>query len=109
MGSFWYGIENEIWIQSVISSGIWNPAEIAAVGVAIAAALMVSWALGRRESSEADESVLSADEGKGSVLARTLGHFDELLYHVGPFTVVGLIVAAYVQAALPAGAAVPRI
>lgn len=78
---------------------------VTAVGVAIAAALMVSWAMGKRDSSEADESVLSADEGEGSVLARTIGHFDELLYHVGPFTVVGLIVAAYVQATLPSGAA----
>jgi uncharacterized membrane protein YraQ (UPF0718 family) len=76
-----------------------------AVAVAIAAALMASWALGRRDSSEADHAMLTADEGEGSVVARTLRHFDELLYHVGPFTVVGLIVAAYVQATLPAGAA----
>jgi ribose/xylose/arabinose/galactoside ABC-type transport system permease subunit len=65
----------------------------------------VSWALGRRGTSEADEASLVADEGEGSVVERTLQHFDELLYHVGPFTIVGLIVAAYVQAALPTGAA----
>lgn len=78
----------------------------AAVGVAVAAALMVSWALGRRDAPPADAATLAADDGEGNVLARSLHHFDELLYHVGPFTVVGLVVAAYVQATLPSGAAV---
>ncbi len=78
---------------------------VTAVGVAIAAALMVAWALGQRDGAGGNGSTLAADEGEGSVVARTVRHFDELLYHVGPFTVVGLIVAAYVQATLPTGAA----
>jgi len=78
---------------------------VTAVGVAIAAAMLVSWALGRRGETEADVGTIEADSGEGSVIARTIRNFDELLYHVGPFTVVGLVVAAYVQATLPTGAA----
>ena len=79
---------------------------VAAVAVAIGAALLVSWAMGRKnESSDTDRATLTPEESEGSVALRTLRNFDELLYHVGPFTLVGLIVAAYVQAALPAGAA----
>ncbi len=79
---------------------------VTAVGVAIAAALMVSWALGERGEGEGEpESLDAADAAEGNALARTIEHFDDLLYHVGPFTVVGLIVAAYVQASLPTGAA----
>lgn len=35
--------------------------------------------------------------------AQVLGHFDELLYHVGAWTVVGLLAAAYLQATVSNG------
>jgi uncharacterized membrane protein YraQ (UPF0718 family) len=45
------------------------------------------------------------DEGDGRPLAaRVLAHFDELLYHVGAWTMLGLIAAAYLQAVLREGA-----
>ena len=38
-----------------------------------------------------------------SAAARVLGHFDELLLHVGPWAFVGLWAAAFVQVSLPEG------
>lgn len=39
----------------------------------------------------------------GSLGAQALGHFDELLYHVGAWTLLGLIAAAYLQATVVNG------
>jgi uncharacterized membrane protein YraQ (UPF0718 family) len=44
---------------------------------------------------------LPSSEG---LLRRLLGHLDELVFHIGPWTLLGLLVAAYVQVALPEGA-----
>lgn len=38
-----------------------------------------------------------------SFVAQVMGHFDELLYHVGAWTVVGLLAAAYLQATVSNG------
>lgn len=46
--------------------------------------------------------VMSSRPRWGRLLAQGYRHFDELLLHVAPWTVVGLIAAAYVQAVVPA-------
>lgn len=74
----------------------------AAVGVAIVAALVLH-RLARGPSSTAAEPVaLPLPEEPPSVrpAQRFLGHFEELLHHVGPWTLVGLVAAAFVQAML---------
>jgi len=81
---------------------------VAAVGVAIAAALLVARHAGHRdqaplETTSADLGGLVSDAPSGpSSWRRFLGHLDELLFHVGPWTLVGLIAAAFVEAVLPA-------
>ena len=49
------------------------------------------------------DRAMSRADGR-SLRGRVLGHFDELLYHVGAWTLVGLLAAAYVQATLTDGA-----
>jgi hypothetical protein len=41
--------------------------------------------------------------GQRSFVRQVLGHFDELLYHVGAWTLVGLLAAAYLQATVNDG------
>jgi len=78
----------------------------AAVAVAIVAALLVARAVRPTPHSQVDpppaslSAVAPDPEGQGA-FRRMLGHFEELLHHVGPWTLVGLIAAAYTQAALP--------
>lgn len=72
----------------------------AAIVLAMVAALAIHRATGA--SGEAfDPSVLSPEASGESSGRRFLEAFDDLLYHVAPWTVVGLIAAAYVTVALP--------
>jgi uncharacterized membrane protein YraQ (UPF0718 family) len=78
----------------------------AAVVVAIVAALLVARAVrpaprDRADEAEAGLSHVTPDAGDAGAFRRMLAHFEELLHHVGPWTLVGLIAAAYTQAALP--------
>jgi len=43
------------------------------------------------------------DARSGGWIAQVAGNFDELLYHIGAWTLVGLLAAAYLQAALTDG------
>ena len=77
---------------------------VAAVVLAIVAALVVH-RVTRASRTAFDASVVAPEPKPG--ISRWEGFveaFDELLYHVAPWTVVGLIGAAYVQAVLPGGA-----
>ncbi|MDG2336272.1 MAG: permease [Myxococcota bacterium] len=77
----------------------------AALAVAIVAALVLARFSPRPETGIHREEPVAPGSHRDGVARRVLDHFDELLHHVGPFTLVGLILAAYTQAALPAGAA----
>jgi uncharacterized membrane protein YraQ (UPF0718 family) len=80
---------------------------VAAVLVAIVGAMALALALGKDNNDTEPQSVMPFAEEPGSdrpLALRLLAHFEELLYHVGPWTVVGLIAAAYLQAVLPDGA-----
>ncbi|QQR91797.1 MAG: permease [Myxococcales bacterium] len=84
---------------------------VAAVAVAIFAALVISRLTGEHRKTEKSlEQTAStpsspvADKTTSSVFVRFWGHLNELLLHIGPWTVAGLVVAAYVQAVLPNGA-----
>jgi len=73
----------------------------AAIALAMLAALVI-----HRVTRSSGESVEGSafdpgESGEGTFLRRVLFAFDELLYHVAPWTVVGLIAAAYVQSVLP--------
>lgn len=78
---------------------------VAAVALAMFAALVMhraatpSQAHDHAHDHDHDQEDASPD---GSFFARWLHAFDELLFHVAPWTVVGLVTAAYVQAVLPA-------
>lgn len=74
---------------------------LGALVVAIVAAIMVSRALGRSDERKAISVPAVADQAGGSRAAQVLHHFDELLYHTGPWTVVGLVAAAYLQVVIP--------
>ncbi|MCA9607882.1 MAG: permease [Myxococcales bacterium] len=71
----------------------------AAVFLAVVAALVVHRATRSSRGEDVDGEAIRG-EVEGSFFARTVEAFDELLYHVAPWTVVGLIAAAYVQAVL---------
>ncbi|MGE0791663.1 MAG: permease [Sandaracinaceae bacterium] len=73
---------------------------VAAVILAIVAALVVSRFAPRPSGTLEDEAAARPHDGR-PFLARFAEGFDELLYHVAPWTVVGLVGAAYVQASLP--------
>jgi len=76
----------------------------AAVAVAVLAGLVVAKVFQSRAPSVPATDPVAPGSGREGAWRRALDHFDELLHHVGPFTVVGLILAAYTQAALPQGA-----
>ena len=78
----------------------------AALLVAIVAALVVSrLALPQPSPEAAPESVVHETPAKGaSPVARWLDSFDELIFHVGAWTALGLIVAALVEVLLPTNA-----
>jgi uncharacterized membrane protein YraQ (UPF0718 family) len=76
---------------------------IAAVLVAIVAALAVAHVVGRKGSNDAQKpsaAPIAAEHDAGPFYRRVLQQLDELLEHVGPWTLVGLVVAAYVEATL---------
>ncbi len=73
----------------------------AAIVVAMIAALVVARFFRSEETSwDAEAAVAPGAEGQRSWRS-VLYHFDELLHHVGPFALVGLVLAAYVQVILP--------
>lgn len=73
---------------------------VAAVGLAVFAALVMHRAT---KPSHAHAHAHGEEEAapEGSYFGRWLHAFDELLFHVAPWTVVGLVAAAYIQAVLP--------
>ena len=75
---------------------------VAALLLAIVAAILVA-----RVSPPSAHSALPGaaltEEGSGPWPSRALHVLDDLLQHVGPWTFLGLIAAAYTQAALPPG------
>ena len=74
----------------------------AALFVAIVAALLVAFAL--RRSAAQDGPAPGAPTGGQTSWRFLLGQLDELLRHTLPWTAVGLLAAAYLQALLPADA-----
>ena len=75
----------------------------AAVALAIVAALVVHRAAGKRGEA-LDEPVVPVGASSAPFGTRFLQSFDELLHHIAPWTVVGLVAAAYMQAVLPSDA-----
>ena len=75
----------------------------AAVAVAMLAALVVAWVLKSEARPVAESEPVAPGSEREGVWRRAMDHFDELLHHVGPFTLVGLVLAAYTQAVLPDG------
>jgi uncharacterized membrane protein YraQ (UPF0718 family) len=84
---------------------------IGALAVAVVTALLLSRAAAGRSHDHDhahehdghlhhDADLPFADGHPRGALAQVVGNFDELLYHVGAWTLVGLIAAAYLQAAL---------
>ena len=78
----------------------------AAVLLAIVAALVVHRVSSRKGRESFVGAIVEPDahEATTPVSRRMVDSFDELLYHIAPWTVVGLITAAYVQAVLPTDA-----
>ena len=73
----------------------------AAILVAVIAALVFARQLGGSTTFEPGGEPLGPHADEGASWNRFVHSFDELLHHVGPFTVVGLLAAAYLQAGLP--------
>jgi len=84
----------------------------AALAVAMVAAWLLATALRRGGEGEGEESIVDTTGERpfeetspgGGQLRQVLHHFDDLLYHIGAWTLVGLLAAAYVQAAVGDGA-----
>ncbi|MFK7986567.1 MAG: permease [Sandaracinaceae bacterium] len=76
---------------------------VAAVLLAVIAALVFHRLFGGG-AAELEEEEAEVVNEEGPFLPRFVASFDELLYHVAPWTLVGLVAAAYVQAVLPADA-----
>ena len=75
-----------------------------AVALAMVTALIVARSMTRSPfPSDVDEGGDRHVQrpASGSVVKRALTHFEELLFHVGPWTVLGLLAAAYVESTLP--------
>ena len=73
----------------------------AAILVAVVAALVVARYMKASSAMRIDEGPWMGEAPTDASWSRFLRSFDELLQHVGPFTVVGLLAAAYLQAGLP--------
>jgi len=73
----------------------------AAIIVAVVAALVVARHVKAASTLRIDATPLMGESPQGATWNRFVRSFDELLQHVGPFTVVGLLAAAYLQAGLP--------
>ena len=85
-----------------------------ALGLAVLAAVLFDrWVRADRrrrpEDPDAGQTMLTGEvaAGRRPSLARVYGYFDELLLHTAPWTFVGLLAAAYVQAVLPEGSLAP--
>ena len=76
---------------------------VSAVALAMIAALALSRAISAQTGGLDGSIAPEAPPPDTPFARRFLESFDELLYHVAPWTVVGLIAAAYVQAVLPTG------
>lgn len=77
----------------------------AAVGLAVLAGYAFAKIVGKRGDRRLDEAAVPSAVRGGetwALLRRGYGYFDELVLHTAPWTVVGLLAAAYVQIALPA-------
>jgi uncharacterized membrane protein YraQ (UPF0718 family) len=75
-----------------------------AVLLAVTAAWIVGSLVGRSAESEVPaEGIVVAPAPTGGILSRLAGAFDELLYHIGAWMVLGVIAAAFVQALVPSG------
>ncbi|MGH1341014.1 MAG: permease [Nannocystales bacterium] len=84
-----------------------GPYAVVRVVAALALALFAGLWFSRLVRSGADEDSASVSPSpppptRGAAI-RVLGHFDELLLHVGPWAFVGLWAAAFVQVSLPQG------
>lgn len=79
----------------------------AAFAVAVVAALLLAGRLPAESKTRpaGDDGILVPGALSDAGLARqVLANFDDLLYHIGAWTLVGLLAAAYMQAALTPGA-----
>jgi uncharacterized membrane protein YraQ (UPF0718 family) len=91
------------------------PFAVARLGAALLLAFVAAIAFGRlARASSSTHARAGADTiaGSGSMASAAqpkvrwsdaLAYFDELLLHIGPWALVGLVAAAYVQAVVPAG------
>jgi uncharacterized membrane protein YraQ (UPF0718 family) len=79
-----------------------------ALVVAVVTAVLLAWAARTSASGAATsvppEAVPFEPEARRGIVAQVVQNFDELLYHIGAWTLLGLIAAAYLQAALQEGA-----
>lgn len=73
----------------------------AAILVAVVAALVIAKQMGGSSRLQDDGPSLNPEIEEGASWSRFVHSFDELLHHVGPFTAIGLLAAAYLQAGLP--------
>ena len=73
----------------------------AALGVAVVAALVVSKVASRGTPPPKEEDDPCCEDTPPSFAGRFVAALDELVRHVGPWTILGLVAAAYVEAMLP--------
>ena len=79
----------------------------AAIAVAVSVALIVSFFDGgyrkKREESAEDEpkETTISNNATQTLFSRTMLHIDDLLVGIGPFVLLGLIAASYIEAVLP--------
>ena len=71
--------------------------------LAFVAAWLLSAQLGSVPQSLPPPQRVIESRARGPVLSQMLHHFDDLLYHVGAWTLVGLLAAAYADAVLVRG------
>lgn len=80
---------------------------LAAVGLALFVAVVFARLVdrGQRSAPSVDpgETLVSGAAAHGRTLSRVYGYFDELVLHTAPWTFVGLLAAAFVQAVLGEG------
>ncbi len=81
---------------------------LGALVLAVVAAWIVGWALGVSAQDESPVAALAEGSPEsfagGSRFARFVRAFDELMHHVGAWMLVGVVVAAFLQASLHEGA-----
>ncbi|MBL8617740.1 MAG: permease [Deltaproteobacteria bacterium] len=74
---------------------------VGAISLSVLAALTMAWAVSGAAAAGAPGGPLSGGGG-GPLWRRVLFAFDELVLHVSPWVAAGLLLAAYVEAYLPA-------